>query len=244
MWKSTSFCLRLSPRFQLIPPLPSLSGKTADMPNTDNLPTNSLLTTALSPHKRYAGSLNHQEIVLPGIYYLLLAIAGFCTVKKLKLPAISGTRDGNFKRINTLLPQNPIKSCINFYQELIKRNKKYFIPNLGKKKSSFLKIFCGKFNTKMLPTTINRASRISSSILKTNISTQNGARLLHKFYAPLHLSCCIILLSWWSTCINRNRDNKYRLKVILLTVSTNNTQYPIHSYLKNRFWQQANEDPH
>lgn len=134
MWKSTSFCLRLFPHFQLIPPLPSLSGKTADMPNTDNLPTNSLLTTALSPHKRYAGSLNHQEIALPGICYLLLAIAGFCTDKELKLPAISGTRDGNFKRINTLLPQNPIKSCINFSQEFIKQNKKYFIPNLGKKK--------------------------------------------------------------------------------------------------------------
>lgn len=82
--------LRLFTHFQLIPPLASLSGKTADMPNMDNLPTNSLLTTAPSPHKRHAGSLNHQEIVMPGTCYFLLGIVGFCTVKNLKLPAISG----------------------------------------------------------------------------------------------------------------------------------------------------------
>lgn len=60
------------------------------MPTVDNLPTNSLLITALAPHKRYAGSLNHQEIALPGMCYFLFVIVEFCTAEHLKIPTISG----------------------------------------------------------------------------------------------------------------------------------------------------------
>lgn len=107
------------------------------MPTVDNLPTNSLLTTALSPHERYAGSLNHQETALPGICYFWFAIVEFCTAENLKLPTISGHWRYQFQR-NNHIGDTKSQSCINYVLR-IHKTKQVFYSQPREKKRFFFK---------------------------------------------------------------------------------------------------------
>lgn len=106
------------------------------MPTVDNFPTNSLLTTALSPHERYAGSLYHQETVLPGICYFLFVIVEFCTAENLKLPTISGHWRQQFQK-KKHIADTKSQSCINSVLRIHKTKQQVFYSQPRGKKRSF-----------------------------------------------------------------------------------------------------------